>query len=109
MTHSLPKNYDVSASEVRAAREYTGLSMMECKKLLQAFGNIEDGIRWFRKNCSDEPQFEGLTEKRFDVLDKNGVVIFTCKEEKELEEAGYSHLFYRIRVVGRLGTYAYLK
>ena len=40
----------ISAKEVMALRQKTGLSMMECKKALtEADGDMENAVDWLRK------------------------------------------------------------
>lgn len=99
----------ITAKECKEMREITGFGMIECKTLLERFGNIEDSVNYLRKN-GDEPQYEGLTEYRFDVLDKEkNNVIFSCKTIEELRTSGYKSCFYPIRYVDRVGRYTYLK
>ncbi len=93
-------------ANVRLMRGATGLGTIECKKLLEKFGNLIDAVDYARQN-SDEPQYEGLTEGRFDVLDKENV-IFSCKKTEEFQNAGYNPWEYHIRAVDSVGRYVQL-
>ena len=97
----------VTTENVKKLREITGLGMIECKELLEKFDTTEEIIEYVRKT-SDEPWKKGLTEPRVDVL-KNNEVMATFKTLDKAYKAGYSSLFYRIRVVSELGRYVYVK
>lgn len=88
-------------------REITGFGLHECRDLLLEFGNMEDALVYLRKN-SDEPQYEGLTKDRFDVLDAaTGSVLFSTDTEKELRQGGYLRSGkYTIRYVDCVGRYS---
>ena len=90
----------ITSTEVRKMREVTGLGMIECKELLQMFdGDFDALVKHMRAN-SDEPYHEGLTESRFDILNKTGEVVFTCHELEEARRAGYCLTDSRISIRG---------
>lgn len=103
-----PTRKEITVKDAMFVRKITGLGVHECKKILEEYDSIVDAVNYLRKN-SDEPQYDGLTEWRFDVLDKNNNVIFTCKTMEEVRQAGYSPLDYRIRGVDCVGRYTYVK
>lgn len=102
------QSYDESITKSAKFMELiTGCARLECEELLKRFGNFIDAVNYLRKN-SNEPQYDGLTDARYDVLDKKGNVIFTCETIEGCKNSGYSPLFYRIRVVDRVGRYSCL-
>lgn len=90
----------VTAKEVRKMREVTGLGMMECKELLQVFGGDFDKLTKHTRANSDEPFYDGLTESRFDILNKAGEVVFTCSNLEEAHLAGYNLTSNNLRIRG---------
>ena len=103
-----PTRKEITVKDAMFVRKITGLGVHECKKILEEYDSIVDAVNDLRKN-SDEPQYDGLTEWRVDVLDKNNNVIFTCKTMNEVRQAGYCPLNYRIRGVDCVGRYTYVK
>ena len=106
----------ITVADCKHMRAVTGFGIMECKELLLKFGNMDNAIAYLRSN-SDEPQYEGLTKFRYDVLDETDTVVFTCSEEKELKASEYVMMTpcfqmkpgYHVRTVDCVGRYDELR
>lgn len=109
MQIDIQDKYTPTVEEIKSMRRLTGLGMIECKELLIKFnGNLDECIRIMRAN-SDEPEYEGLTDERIDIL-QNGRVIFSCKNLEQVKKAGFDYLKlidskYTMRYVDCFGRY----
>lgn len=86
------------------------MGLEECKQALEEGKTIEGAINYLR-SIGDEPNIEGLSEHRVDILDKDtGKVIDTFKSISELEVKIPNFYFkYHVRIVSKVGHYYYLK
>ena len=93
-----------SKKDILHMSNITGLGLRMCKLALQKYGGINNAILCLR-SLSDEPKDSLITQERWDVVDKYGNIVFSCREMS----SSWCSPNYRMRYVNRLGFYIYTK
>lgn len=95
------------SEKIKALREITGSGILRCKDAVtNTDGSINKGIAYLRAN-GNEPNIEGISEPRWDVLDNDGKIIKSIPAD-ELVDTN-EHYKHTMRYVNQVGEYSYVK